>query len=45
MMIREYRAQGVFNVVSINVDKVFDPIKSEIKGDPYKGKMTMCDVN
>lgn len=45
MMICEYRAQGVFNVVIIGADRVFDPIKSELEDEPYKVKLKTYDAN
>ena len=44
-MICKYRAQGIFDVVSIGADKVFDPIGSKLKDEPYKVKLTMGDAN
>ena len=35
LMIREYRARGVFDVISIGATKVFDSIKSILKDKPY----------
>ena len=44
-MIREYRARGVFEVVSIGSDKAIDAIKSELKDEPYKVTLSPCDAN
>ena len=44
-MIREYRARGIFEVVSIGADKAFDAIESELKDEPYKVTLTPCDAN
>ena len=35
-MIRKYRVQGVFDVVSIGADKAFDPINSNSKMNRIK---------
>ena len=45
MMIHKYRAQGVFNIVSIRADKVFDSIKSKHKDELYNVTLTTCDTN
>ena len=34
MMIHEYRGQGVFNVISIGLDKAFAPINSKLENEP-----------
>ena len=44
-MICKYRAQGVINVVSIGADKAFDSIKSNLKDEPSKVILTMCDAD
>ena len=45
-MIREYRAQGVFEVISIGADKVFDLIKSILKGKLYQiASLITCNAN
>ena len=44
-MIREYCSQGIFDVVSIGVDKAFDAIESEIKDEPYNVTLTTCDAD
>ena len=45
MMICEYRAQGIFNVISIDVDKAFDSIKSKLENEQYKNTLLMCGIN
>lgn len=35
-MIRDYRARGVFNFVSVGADKTFESINSELKDKPYQ---------
>ena len=42
LMICEYRARGIFEVVSIGADKAFDDIESELKDEPYKVTLTPC---
>ena len=44
-MIREYRFQSVFNVVTIGADKAFDAIKSELEDAPYNVSLTTCDAD
>ena len=44
-MICKYQAQGIFDVISIGADKVFDPIGSELKDEPYKVTLTTCDAD
>ena len=44
-MIREYRARGVFDVVSIGADKAFDAVEYEIKDEPYNVTLTTCDAD
>ena len=44
-MIRVYCAKGVFEVVSIGGDKVFDTVESEIKDKPYNVTLTTCDAD
>ena len=44
-MIRKYRARGIFDVISINVDKAFEPIESKIKDELYNVKLTTCDAD
>ena len=45
IMIREYRARGMFEVVSIGANNAFVAIKSELKDEPYNVTLTPCDVN
>ena len=45
MMIPEYRAQDIFNAISIGVDKTFDSIKSKLEDEPYEVTLTACDTN
>ena len=45
LMIRVYCARGVFEVVSIGVDKAFDAVKSKIKNAPYNVSLTTCDAD
>ena len=45
LMIRVYRARGVFEVISIGADKAFDAVESEIKDEPYNVTLTTCDAD
>ena len=45
IMLREYRARGVFEVISIGGDNAFDAIKSELKNEPYNVTLDTCDAN
>ena len=45
VMIRKYRAKGVFDVISIGADKAFYPVKSELEDKPYTVTQTTCDTN
>ena len=45
LMIRKYRARGVFDVVSIGADKALDTVESEIKDKPYNVTLTTCDAD
>ena len=45
IMIQEYRAQGVVNVVGVGTDKAFESIKSEFENKPYQIALTTCDAN
>ena len=42
LMLREYRARGIFDVVSIGADKAFDAIEAELKNEPYNVTLTTC---
>ena len=44
-MIREYRARGVFEVISISADKEFDSIKSILEDKPYQIALTTCNAD
>ena len=39
------RARGVFKVITISADGAFDPIKSELKDEPYNVKLSTCDAD
>ena len=45
LMIHEYQAQGIFDVISIGADKAFDPVESKLKDEPYNITLTTCDAN
>ena len=45
IMIRNYRTQGVFNIISIGTDKAFKLIKSELEDKPYRVVLTTCDTD
>ena len=45
LMIREYRAKRVFNVISINADKAIDLIKSKLEDKLCRIALTTCDAN
>ena len=45
MIISEYRAQCIFNVISIGVDIAYDSIKSELKDELHKVTLTIFDTN
>ena len=45
LMIRVYRARGVFEVVSIGANKAFDAVESKIKDEPYNVSLTTCDAD
>ena len=45
LMLREYQAHGIFNVVRIGADKAFDAIESKLKDEPYNVTLTTCDAN
>ena len=45
LMIKVYRARGVFEVVSIGANKAFDAVEAEMKDEPYNVSLTMCDAD
>ena len=44
-MIHKYRAQGIFDVISIGAHKACGPIESKLKDEPYNVKFTTCDAD
>ena len=42
LMLREYRARGIFDVISIGTDKSFDATESKLKDEPYN--VTLDDM-
>ena len=45
LMIRIYRARGIFNIKTIGSDKACDVVKSELENDPHRITLTTCDAN
>ena len=45
VMICEYQARGIFDVIIIGADKAFDTIESKLKDEPYSVTLTTCDAN
>ena len=45
LMISEYRARGVFDIISIGANKAFNSIKSILEDKPYQIALTTCNVN
>ena len=45
IMIREYRAQEVFDFIGIGANEAFKSIKSELEDKPYQVALTTCDAN
>ena len=44
-MICEYRARGIFDVISIIVDTEFDRTEPKLKDEQYKTILTRFDAN
>ena len=44
LMITEYRARGVFGVISIGANKAFNSVKSILKDKLYQIALTMCNA-
>ena len=45
IIIKEYRTQGIFNVISIGTNKVLELIKTEPEDKSYQVVLTTCDAN
>ena len=45
LILQAYRSRGIFNVTTINANKVFDSIKSNLKDELYQVILNMCNAN